>query len=436
MNNKEIKKNIVYIFFLKGLSIIVNFFTIPKYIQYLNDDLYGIWIVILNVLSWITFFDIGLGNGLKNYLTLSLVNKNKKESDQYISTAYFCTIGLGVGLLIILLIIFSLINWEKAFNIKTLNNTFLFFIIGINLLFTIINFILVLVNQIFHSLQKSFMIDFKQLLFQGLNYISIYILIKLKLKSDLLHVSLIYGILNVILNLFFTIYIFKKEKFEISIKNYSLKKFKLIKNVGIKFFIIQIMALILFSTDNILIVQLFGPREVTNYNIIFKLFGIITIGHGIIITPFWTAFTKAYGEKNINWIKKTIFQLQLLEIFIILGGIILVFISPKLIEIWIGKKINVSLNLRIMLFLYVVFSTYSNIFSYLFNGLGIFNFTLVIGIIQGVLNIPLSIFLAKNMNLGISGIVLGTNIVLFIFAVTAPIYYRKIIKKLINKEES
>ena len=47
-------------------------------------------------------------------------------------------------------------------------------------------------------------------------------------------------------------------------------------NIGLDFFIIQIASIILFSTDNFIITQLFGPEQVTPYNIALKYFTIIT----------------------------------------------------------------------------------------------------------------------------------------------------------------
>ena len=61
------------------------------------------------------------------------------------------------------------------------------------------------------------------------------------------------------------------------------------------------------------------------------------------------------------------------------------------------------------------------------NGVGKVRLHVYISLLIMILNIPLSIFLAKNMNLHISGIVLGSCICLVFKVVFLPIQYKKII---------
>mgnify|MGYP000199442594 FL=1 len=39
---------------------------IPITINYVNADNYGIWLTVSSIISWMSFFDIGINNGLKN----------------------------------------------------------------------------------------------------------------------------------------------------------------------------------------------------------------------------------------------------------------------------------------------------------------------------------------------------------------------------------
>ena len=60
------KKNIVASFVIKGLNIAIGLILVPLTINYLNPTKYGIWITLSSVIGWFSFFDIGLGNGLRN----------------------------------------------------------------------------------------------------------------------------------------------------------------------------------------------------------------------------------------------------------------------------------------------------------------------------------------------------------------------------------
>ncbi len=68
------KKNIFASFVIKGSSIIVGLFLVPLTINYLSPTKYGIWITLSSIIGWFSFFDIGLGNGLRNKFTEAVSN--------------------------------------------------------------------------------------------------------------------------------------------------------------------------------------------------------------------------------------------------------------------------------------------------------------------------------------------------------------------------
>jgi len=77
-------------------------------------------------------------------------------------------------------------------------------------------------------------------------------------------------------------------------------------SLGGQFFVIQLAVLVIFTTDKILITQLFGPQYVTSYDIVFKLFSIITMAYALIAGPLWSAYTDAYHRGDLVWIRVTL----------------------------------------------------------------------------------------------------------------------------------
>ena len=60
------KKNILLSFFNKIIAIVISFALVPITVNYLDQEQYGIWLTITSIVSWISFFDLGLGHGFKN----------------------------------------------------------------------------------------------------------------------------------------------------------------------------------------------------------------------------------------------------------------------------------------------------------------------------------------------------------------------------------
>lgn len=85
----------------------------------------------------------------------------------------------------------------------------------------------------------------------------------------------------------------KYKVYRPTLKLVDFNKAKDIFTLGLKFFVIQIAAILLYQTNNIIISQLLGPAEVTPYNIAFKYFSILSMIFMIILSPFWSAFTDA-----------------------------------------------------------------------------------------------------------------------------------------------
>ena len=85
-NNKNLAANIFGAFAIKGLGMVVSLLTMPYYIDYFgNNTVLGLWFTILTVLNWILSCDIGIGNGLRNYLTEALSQNNRVKARNLIS---------------------------------------------------------------------------------------------------------------------------------------------------------------------------------------------------------------------------------------------------------------------------------------------------------------------------------------------------------------
>lgn len=70
--SRLLRTNIVYSMLLKIVGLTTSLLIVPITIDYLNNEVYGIWLTISSILYWFAFFDVGLSNGMRNYLTQSI----------------------------------------------------------------------------------------------------------------------------------------------------------------------------------------------------------------------------------------------------------------------------------------------------------------------------------------------------------------------------
>lgn len=411
--SNEIFKSIKISIVLKPLSIGLSFVIIPLTMNYLGGMKYGLWATMLSLLTWINYLDFGLGNGLRTYLVKSIVKNDSKRIHQSITTTYFISTIISCFLFFIGLVIVHLIDWDKFFGLQGNMNNKLSLVIIVNLLFVSINITLKIINSIIYSYQESHLINVSQIINQIMNLLGILVVIKLKMNQALLIISIIYGCSMTLSNLLITFIIFHKYSIKIfRIKYITLAVMKKIYKLGMDFFIMQLGFLCFMMLDNIIITKLYGVKEVTPYSITLKLFNIIIVVHSVIITPIWSSFTKAVEEKDFKWIKNIIKKVEKLQVVIFFITLLLYGMFPYILKTWIGDSIKVGISLRIMFAIYVILNTYSNAYAYCLNGMGKIKFQRNVVIIQGLLNAPLSIVLAKTLNFGVSGVILATNILL------------------------
>ncbi len=433
LNNSEIrtsrlKKQIIFSFILKIISAALNFLLVPVLYTVLGNNYFGIWAFLLTLVSWISIFDIGIGNGLRNKLTEAISLKKTIDARKYISTAYITVSAIGLLLILISVCLVNILNWEIIFNTKESFKSEFKFVMLIYFISIILTFILNLINSILSAFQLSSLTNLSNIIANILFYFLL--LFNNSLSNDLyLVVSMYCSSLIFSYTLVTIIFFYIKSDFRPSYLYYEKDFVKGLLSLGGSFFIIQIAVLLIFSVDNFIILQLLGPNEVSKYNIAFRLFSILTIFYGIIMAPLWSAYTEAYLQNDFSWILSRIKILNRSIIMLILFIIIIVIFNKKILDVWINNDEfqYPELSLLFSLSVYVILSVWNNIYSFFLNGINQVRLQVKTAILGITLNVPLAYLFVKEMNFGVSGVVWAMNISLLSFSILGPIKSYKIL---------
>lgn len=422
------KRNIVTSILIKCVSIVISFILIPLALNYLNPVKYGIWITVTSVIGWFSFFDLGLGNGLRNKLAEALAKNDTELARTYISTSYaVMTIIMGLVYLAFLFI-FPFINWSFLLNTPAEMNEEINHLIFIIFSFFCLQFIIKLISMILKADQRSAISGGINTLASLLSLIIVYVLTKTS-NGSLLWLSIGVSAANLVAPLLASFWYFGTDYKHLapSFRYVKLSGAKDIMGLGFQFFIMQLAALILFSTDNFIIAQIFGPEEVTPYNIAFKYFSIVSMGFAIITTPFWTAYTDAYHKQDFEWIRRITRKLAMLWVFLVFGIIGMLVFADLFYNMWVGDKIKIPFILSASMAFWIIISTWTSIFGNFLSGVGKIRLSLYHSFAMIAINIPLSVFLAKYLNLGSTGVIIGTCLCVLPQFFLHPIQYKKII---------
>lgn len=425
------KKNIFYAFFIKGVSIAISLIIVPLTLNYVNPSRYGIWLTLSSIVGWFGFFDIGLTQGLRNKFAEAKAKGDDEIAQVYVSTTYAILAIIFFIVWIIFLVVNHFLNWAHILNISENMQAEISILALIVFTYFCLQFVLRIITTLILADQqpaKSSLID---VLGQVISLIFIIILVKTTEGSLVkLGIALCLSPLLVLIgaNLFFFNGVFKKYKPQFSKINFNYAKN--LFNLGLVFFIIQVAAIVQYQTANIIIAKNFGTVEVTSYNIVFKYFGMLNMIFVIFLTPFWSASTEAYLKNDIPWIKNGIKKYKQLNILIIFVGLIMLFFSDSIYDLWLGKgKVNISFLLSFWGFIYFIVTMFGGIYVSFLNGINALRIQFLSSIISPFLYILIAIVLIKYYHMGVYAVFVASVLSNFNGFILAPLQYHKIINR-------
>jgi O-antigen/teichoic acid export membrane protein len=422
------RKNIIASLFIKGMSVVFGFLLVPITLEYLDQTRYGIWITVSSILSWFAFFELGLGNGLRNKLATALAKKDYNLGRHYVSTTYAI---LTVVISVVSLMFFAsnhLIDWTVVFNTGGRFGQELTTLTYIVFGFFFVRFVFELIGYVLLADQRPALSNLIKPTGSLISLGVIYILTKTT-QGSLVYIGLTLSASPLLMMIAASFYFYGTDykKIAPSLKYVDLRYAKELLGLGYKFFLIQVAGLIMYSSSNFIITQFFGPAMVTPYHIAYRLFSLISMLFMIVLTPYWSAFTEAWEKKEVTWIKTTVRRLLYVWGMISSGGVLLLFLSPKVFRFWVGEQVEIPFYLSGLLLLFFISSAFGGIFNMFINGVGKIKLQLILSFISALLFIPLCIFLIEVFNLGVEALVIASITCNINGYVIAPLQYYKII---------
>lgn len=367
---KSVKINSVLMLIIKGLSTLVSLVLVPLTIGYVSSETYGIWLTISSIVAWVSLFDIGLNNGLRNKFAECKAAGNMAKAKQYVSTTYAILMLIFIPLSIILIFINQFLDWNQLLNVESSES--IKSAVDILIIYFCSNFVLTTINVVMTADMRPAVASVISLLQQVATLIMVYVLMQTT-QGSLFALCLALCIPPILVLVFFSVFSFGK-RYRLVAPSLSAVDFSLTKDLlslGYKFFVIQIAVIVLFQTSNFVMVRYYGPDAVTQYNIAYRYFFVLYTLFGIVVTPIWTAVTDAISTGNRDWIKRMMIKYVYLGVgFILLGGFMLL-VSGVVYRIWIGDKVaDIPFILSLFVYLYVCESMMANLFANILNGAG------------------------------------------------------------------
>lgn len=412
----------------KGLSIILSLCFLPLFLSCFDRVEYGIWVTILSLINWIGFFDMGLGQGLRNKLAESMALKNYRLAKEYVSTTYAVISLIFLSIICLFFLLYPFFDWYRIVNAPESLSREINIVILVVFVTTIITFILRLLVFVLYGLQKPGVVSDIGLLTHAVSLVSVFIAIKCFYISSLIVFSLIMTLIPIIIYLIYTIWLYVvKYPFLMPKLNYVRKKhFRALIGIGFFFFLIQLANIVMAQSNNLIISKVLGPEHVGEFQVAFQYMSVLTMIFYIVTTPYWSAVTDAYAKKDYSWIQKSVRDLNMIFLAVFTLAILMNVLSRFVFHIWIGDKIDVHYIVVFLMSLYILIQAYGNIYISIINGIGKIRLQFIVVLFSSIIYLPLALFMTRTY--GLEGLLISMIIVAVIANLWAPVQYRYLIK--------
>ncbi len=428
-NESVMKRNIFVSFALKGLSLVLGFFSYPLYMRYFdNESVLGVWLTILSIMSMIIMFDFGFGNGLRNKLIKPLLDNDTERQNKLITSTYFSTAVMSILVFGILLTLILSIDMNAFMGINTeiispsvLKLSLIIVVASICLEFTLKN-----ITVILQALQKQALANtFALISTISLMLFSLTAVIN-NPESKLLAISIFYAIVINVPLIIGTIVVLKRlfPRYRVIKTDLSKEVIREVALLGIGFFLIQLMLLVINSTNELLISNFYGSNVTVAYTDYNKLIQIVISLFATITLPYWSMVTKMKEQHDKAGIYKLIKKLMIFVIiFILILALVGLFFQP-LLDIWLGER-SIVVDTKTLLFfmIFAILWIFVLSFSSIANGLSIVKRQIILYAAAAVTKISFSLIfgLAYRGRFGWEYIILSNIFACSILAIGLPV---------------
>lgn len=428
--SKKMYKNTVAMIGIRGVSMILTLISAPIMLHHVDRADYGVLLTLTSIVGWVGYMDVGLGNGLRNKLPEFLAKGDFHSAKKIVSSCYV-TLAIYVALIIVIFLMVSpFVDWLGVLNSPTSDAGEIRGLTNVVFIAFCIQFLFGLINSILFAYQMPAFQSLFTFVGQFVALIALVIQVYVFDVTSVLQIGAVNSIIPLLVLFWGSIGLFRTKLKEIapSFKLFEFKSVGSILSLGLKFFVLQMITIVLFQANSIIIARVVSPEAVVEYNLAFKYVSLLTMIFTIVITPVWSATTDAYVRKDFEWINKTLSFSRKVCIASIFIGVLMVLASKFVYGMWLGRgSIDINYSTTGLILLYISFEMLYKVYGTIINGTGkVFAQIILTGIIA-IIYIPLAIFLGNLC--GLSGVLIANTIVFALNYVWSKLQCNKLINQ-------
>jgi O-antigen/teichoic acid export membrane protein len=288
------------------LSAAITLVSLPLAVRYLGAERYGVWATITTTVVWINLLDLGIANTLTNSISRAYALDDKTSPGRYFTNALLVTGTIAAMVGGAFAVVCSRVNWMSLFNVSA--NVPAAEVRGTVLVAAALMLLGLPCNlggKLLAGYQELHRNNYAVCAGAVASVFGLALGIALRVAMPMLFVMSV-GCLTFasLANLIFVVAWHKPWLLpRPSLIDRSISRELL--HSGASFFFIQVAAVVVFSSDNIVVSHYLGAAEVTPYSVTWRLVGLAAVLQSLIFPALWPAYAEAYAKRDYGWIRRT-----------------------------------------------------------------------------------------------------------------------------------
>jgi O-antigen/teichoic acid export membrane protein len=393
--------------------------SVPLTIGYLGQERYGVWVLVGSLLAWFRLADIGIGNGLTNSIANALGTERPDLVRIHISTAFALLSAIALVLGLPVAFAWPWIDWAGLFGVQSeLARAQVGPAMAAAVTFFLLGFPLSVISRTYIASQQGKLANYWA---AAGNIASFLALVGVAhTRGSLLWLVIAVSGTGLLVNAMSGIWLFVFHNPALAPSHRHIRKSsaKGMFGIGVQFFLIQIMALIVFETDNLIIAHYLGAAQVPSYSLTYSLFNYSSIVQVILFNYVWVAYTEAIARRDIDWVRRTFTLNVTFSLgFTSVAALVLIVIARPFIKLWAGENVVPPIELVYWMAAWSVIYAFCSPIACLLAAAAHLRAQTIYAFVATVINVPLSIFLVQRW--GITGSIAAT-VIAYLVAICLP----------------
>lgn len=392
----------------KGANILIGLLSVPLTLRYLGAERYGLWATLSTLLMWVRIADFGIGNGLTNILIEAEAKQRPDLARKVIATTFWVLLMVMLALLAVLRLAWWGVAGTDAFDGHALSIDSEFsaaFAVTAGIL--LLSVPLSITSTTLRAYQQGMVVHSWEAVANIISLLGL--LLAIFMGAGVVGLVAASAGSSFVVAVLATIWLFcwSRPGLRPRLSDFDRSEVPRLFTNGFERFVLQISALVLFESDNLIIAKFVGVEAVGPYALVHRMFYMLILAQTAILAPFSPAYADAAARNEWSWITWT-FKRTLVIGMVVVGVLVGVLLlnARVILHFWTGGRFDAPTVLILLMAIWTLIAAWGNTFAFLQMGLGRLRMQVICSCLMAGVNLLLSILWGQRY--GVVGVLSAT----------------------------